>query len=441
MESLAAKIRRRLGAPPSLTQAPLVSAVVINRDGAPHLRRLLAGLADRTDYPRLELVLVDNASGDGSLELARGAEAPFPITILANPHNESFSAACNQGAAAARGELLLFLNNDIEPFEAGWLRELVACRLRRQAGIAGATLIQPNDRAPGGYGVQHRAMRLVERDGLLRADLHGRGDDPLGPGLGEDAETPIAAGACMLVERDLFERIGGFTPGFLYGGEDIDLGLKALDAGRSVVCSGRSLLIHRLGSTRATQDRAELQARQAANRRLLWERWGPRLRREYELDRLAGGGRWAAPGADPVAPPSRAEALALGFCLKSSEPAVPADDPLEALRDELARRGHRCTVLHGERTGDLRGFDCDVAVHLRGPARYLPRPSQLNVLWAPGSLEAAPPIERGRYALASDAGDPRRLLDAVLARAEQLAFPTRIGAAAGSPPAPVRSPG
>lgn len=427
MDSLAAEIRRRLGEPPALGEAPLVSIVVVNRDGVEHLRRLLAGLAKRTDYPGLELVLVDNASSDGSLDLARAVEAPFPIAILSNPHNESFSDACNQGAAEARGELLLFLNNDVEPFEAGWLRELLGCLRERRAGLVGATLLQPNERAPHGYVVQHRAMRLIERDDALRADLHGRGADPLGPELGKDAETPIAAGACMLIERSLFEGVDGFTHGFLYGGEDVDLGLKVLDAGRGVVCSGRSLLIHRLGSTRAQEDRERQRGRRAANRRLLWERWGPRLRREYELDRLAGGGLWAAPGEDSGAPPTREEATALGFCLRSSEPPAAGGDPLEALREELLRRGHRCVLLRGERIEDLAGFDHDVAVHMTGAARYVPRSSQLNVLWAPGSLTAAPLLEREGHDLASSAEDAAALLDETLALAERSDFPTRIG--------------
>jgi GT2 family glycosyltransferase len=431
MESPAAEIRRRLGPAPRLKRAPLVSIVVVNRDGAPHLRRLLAGLEAHTDYPSLELILVDNASGDESLDLVRAAEARFPITILANPHNESFSDACNQGSEAARGELLLFLNNDIEPFELGWLRELVACGLQEGVGIAGATLIQPREGRPGGYAVQHRAMRLRDEGGLLRADLHGRGDDPLGPGLGEDADTPIAAGACMLIERGLFQQVGGFTHGFFYGGEDIDLGLKVLEQGRRVVCSGRSLLIHRLGSTRAKTS-AERQAEIGrGNRRLLAERWGLRLRREYELDRLDDTGFWSAPGLGPAdGGPSREEALALGFCLKSSEPAAAGErDPLCRLRAELRRRGHRCVVLRGERVEDLAGFDHDVAVHVRGPARYLPRPSQLNVLWTIGDLDAPAPIERSRYDLVVTSKDVKSLIEAVLARAEQLGLPKRLRAA------------
>ncbi|HET8863787.1 MAG TPA: glycosyltransferase family A protein, partial [Solirubrobacterales bacterium] len=65
---LAAEIRGRLGPAPGLDRRPLVSIVVLNRDGEEHLRRLLAGLVEHTDYPDLELIVVDNGSSDGSVD-------------------------------------------------------------------------------------------------------------------------------------------------------------------------------------------------------------------------------------------------------------------------------------------------------------------------------------------------------------------------------------
>ncbi len=435
---LGAEARRRLGPPPSLAEWPLVSIVVPNRNGAEHLRRLLAGLESHTDYPGLELILVDNASTDESLALARSTPARFPISIVANPHNESFSDACNQGAALASGSLLLFLNNDVEPFEDGWLRELVACLRQREAGLVGATLLQPDERGSYGCTVQHRAIGLHEQDGLLRAELLGRGEEPLGEAFGEDVESPIPGGACMLIGRELFDAVGGFTHGFLYGGEDIDLGFEVLSQDASIVCAGRSLLVHRLGSTRAVErDRERHHEIGRGNRRLLWERWGPRVRREYELDRLAGGGLWVSRGtADPTAPPSRDEILRLGFVLHADcgvnhtgggstpQSASVSDTEVERVCAEMEKRGHRYLVLRREEIDDLRGMEYDVAVHLTGPRRYVPKPGQLNVLWNPAGLDAVP-VADPRYDLVTDAG-PGELIDAVLARAEALGWPTRL---------------
>lgn len=278
---LAAEIRRRLGSPPELPDWPLVSIVVPNRDGAAHLRRLVPGLVERTDYPSLELIVVDNASTDDSLELIRAVEAPFSISVVANANNESFSDSCNQGAELATGELLLFLNNDTEALERGWLRELVACLYKTGAGAAAATLLCPDSEHHAsfrhGYGVAHRGLAFREEDGMVHPVLHGWEEDPLDERLGESPERPAVAAACLLVHRGAFDEVGGFTHGFLYGGEDVDLCLKLRRAGWTVVCSGRSVAIHYPVSTRRTLPFEQAREMKLANLRLLWERWGPRL--------------------------------------------------------------------------------------------------------------------------------------------------------------------
>jgi O-antigen biosynthesis protein len=284
LDQLATEIRRRLGPPLELPDWPSVSIVVLNRDGAGHLRRLLPGLVERTEYPDLELILVDNASADDSLDFTRTFEAPFSIQILANAQNESFSDACNQGAELASGELLLFLNNDMEPFERGWLRELVACLRETEAGAVAATLICPEAEHRAsfrhGYGVAHRGLELREEGEEVHPALYGWEEDPLDERLGEDTERPAVAAACLLVDRQVFGEVGRFTHGFFYGCEDVDLCLKLREAGHTVVCSGRSIVIHHPVSTRRTIPFERAKELKRANLSLLQERWGPRLRRE-----------------------------------------------------------------------------------------------------------------------------------------------------------------
>lgn len=446
LDMIGSEVRERLGPPPELDAWPLVSIIVLHRDGVELLRRLLAGLVKRTDYPALELILIDNGSSDGSLDFMRRVEAPFPISILANAHNESFSDACNQGAELASGELLLFLNNDVEPFEPGWLRELVACLRGSGAGAVSATMITPD--AAAGYPVQTRQIRIrgsgddIGIDGGVRRNLFD-------PGFGEDAESAVAIGASVLIDPELFRRVGGYTHGFVYGNEDIDLFFKLQAQGLEFVYSGRSIAIHRPRSTREkllTDDSGA----QSRNSRLLVELWGARVWREYHLARLSGGGRWAAPEAcDASAPPTLEEVLALGFCLVTDGTAGAAGAALGALEAALRRRGHRCLRLTGDASDDRRGLFYDVAVHIRGRARFVPKPGRLNVLWIPDELEAVTGIECRRYDMAAtpqaasavqlrrDSGttpvralDPERpaddLIDAVLARADEIGHPLRI---------------
>lgn len=389
--TLAAEIRRRIGPVPADGDPPLVSIVVLNRDGAHLWRRLLRGLVEWTEYSRFELIVIDNASGDDSLELVRRAEAPFPITIVANHHNESFSDACNQGAELARGELLLFLNNDVEPFEPGWLSELVACLRASSAGAVSATLVcldEEHERSfAHGYGVQHRGLEFHEEDGMIHPRLRGWEADPLDEQLGEDDEPPALAAACVMVERAAFEQVGGFTHGYVYGAEDIDLCLKLRAAGLRVICSGRAVAIHHPVSTRRAAPFEEERARKLANRLVLWRHWGPGLRREYELSRQAAGeGEWP-----------------LGFCLEAADLEAVLD--MEEIRAELERQGYRCLLLAGDRSEDPLGLNYEVAVHVRGRLRYVPYPARLNVLWDVQPAGRVPELERSRYDLVLTGAD------------------------------------
>lgn len=390
--------------------------VVLNRDGAGMLGRMLTGLVEQTDYPGFELIVVDNGSTDDSLDLVRRVDAPFPISIVANPHNESFSDGCNQGAALARGDLLLFLNNDVEPFERGWLRELVACRQASEAGAVAATLVcldEEHERSfPCGYGVQHRGLAFREEGGMIHPVLDGWEADPLDAELGEDAERQAVAAACVLVGREAFERVGGFSHGYVYGAEDVDLCLKLRSAGFPVLLSGRSIAIHHPVSTRRAAPFEEERARKLANRLVLWERWGPQLRCEYELGRRGGEGDWP-----------------LGFCIKAADPATAPD--LVALRAALESPGHRCLVLEGERAEDALGLNYEVALHVWGGIRYVPRPSQLNVLWVADAAGAPLAAERSAYdfVLSGDEapeGLVSCLLNAVEAAASGIGFRRRI---------------
>lgn len=395
MPEPAAEIRRRLGPSPELPEWPLVSIVVLNRNGVDHLRRLLTGLIECTDYPALELILVDNCSSDGSLDYMCTVEAPFPISILANHHNESFSDANNQGAELAAGELLLFLNNDTEPFEPGWLRELVACRRESGAGAVAPTLIQadPDGRSASGYAVQQRGLVTRTRHGgrTLTSGFRDHLADPLGGTLGADVDSLAVAAACMLIPRDAFESVGGFSHGYLYGGEDVDLSFKLRSAGLRVICSGRSLLIHAQSSIWETAGSDQIREWARGNRRVFLEHWGPRARREFELARADGSAA------------SRAEAEALAYCLEAGDPPGEADERtrelLEALHRVLRDRGHRCLVASGGENDDLRTLECDVAVHFRGRARHAPRPGQLSVLWSVGELDGLSAIECSHYDL------------------------------------------
>ncbi|HLM51796.1 MAG TPA: glycosyltransferase [Solirubrobacteraceae bacterium] len=386
---IAPEVRAAAGAPPERDAWPLISIVVPTRDGRSLLERLVAGLAEATDYPALELVVVDDGSADGSVSWLGEAVLPFPVTLLPQGRNRSFAAACNRGAAAARGNLVLFLNNDVEPVEDGWLKRLVAGLEEARAGAAGAILVDPattSDRGRAGA-VQHRDLVLWPRDDALRIDLRGRGGDLAGA-LGPDRRVGAVAAACVLVRHTDFDGVGGFSELFEYGLEDADLCFKLAAAGRPVLASGTAVLGHRAVSTRRAAPDVAGRAVQDANRRLLLERWGPRLRREYALDVAAGTGVWR----DPVVAPAP-------FSAEITYRVLTDDPDLEAHARRLAKhlRKHGRPATAGE--GGWAWLLDDVVVRVdRGPARHPVLRGRTCVLLR---LEGPPPpeLEAGRYDL------------------------------------------
>ena len=295
---LAGRLRERLGPPPERERWPSVSAIVPTRDGLGHLRRLFAGLVAHTHYPALEVVVVDNASGDGTLAYLRSLRTPFPVHVVASEENLSFAHANARGAERASGELLLFLNNDVEPFEPGWLKELVVALDDERVEAAGATLLHPEDSLrigePEGQEpfIQHRAIRFRWQDGMVKGFNHGDGESLWEEAFGSELRAPAVTAACMLIAREHFERVGGFGAGYRYGTEDVDLGLKLLVGGAESAGVGRSVLFHRESSSQNRASRDFRRLNRLENRRLFLECWGPHTLREYRLARLRSDPFW-----------------------------------------------------------------------------------------------------------------------------------------------------
>ena len=293
-DALATRLRDRLGPPPERERWPSVSIIIPTRDGRHHLERLFAGLIEHTRYPELEVVVVDNASSDGTLAYLETLETAFPVHVLATGEDLSYAQANARGVARAGGELLLFVNNDIEPFEEGWLKELVCALQGEGVGAVGATLLHGEDlaRPVGEPRVQHRAIRFRWQEGTLKAFNEGDGDALWEGPVGVELRAPAVTAACMLISRDSFTRVGGFGNSYHYGTEDVDLGLKLLASGAESAGVGRSVLLHRESSSQNRASRDFRRLNRLENRRLFLESWGPQVLREYRLARLRGDSFW-----------------------------------------------------------------------------------------------------------------------------------------------------
>ena len=229
-----------------------VSIIIPNRNAAEVLEQCVHGVSERTNYAQTELVIVDNGSTDPAvLRLYRSLESRRQGRIVPFDRPFNFSAACNAGAAAASGDLLLFLNNDVEVIEPEWLDELVRWAQRPEIGIVGAKLLYP-DRM-----IQHAGV--VFGVGLVghifaRAPEHTCGLF----GSSECYRNYLAVtGACQMMRRDVFKQLGGYDERFRLSFSDVVLCMEAWKAGYRVVYTPFARLIHHESYTRKRQDSAE----------------------------------------------------------------------------------------------------------------------------------------------------------------------------------------
>jgi GT2 family glycosyltransferase len=270
----------------------LVSILILTRDGAETLGRLLQSL-DRTIYRAFEVVVVDNGSTDGTAEVLNIARS-YAITTVRNEQNSSFSAGNQQAVEVAAGELLLFLNDDVVPVNDGWLGSLVdAIESGEDVVAAGAVLLYParGDLATD-LSVQHQGIRLGFRNKAVHAFNMGA-NDPIGEMLAGTVDVPAATAAALLVRTDRYTEVGGFSSGYVYGTEDVDLCLRLKELGR-IVIAGEAILYHYESTTQSRVGSDISRINRLGNWQQFSEVWGPRATRSATRDRLTGAGSWTS---------------------------------------------------------------------------------------------------------------------------------------------------
>jgi GT2 family glycosyltransferase len=250
---------------------PRCSIVIPVHDRAGLTRRCLEAILGDPPRTSFEIVVVDDASADETPELL--SRQPETVRSLRRDANGGFAVACNDGAAMARGELLVFLNNDTEP-RTGWLDALVA-HADAHPGVAavGAKLLFPDDT------VQHAGV-VICQDGRPRHLYAGFPADH--PAVQKPRAFQAVTAACMLVRREWFERAGGFDPAFRNSLEDVDLCLRLREAGAEVHYCPGSVVTH-LESASRGRGSQDVQH----NFGLFQERWAGRVQRDdlhYYID-------------------------------------------------------------------------------------------------------------------------------------------------------------
>jgi GT2 family glycosyltransferase len=228
---------------------PLVSIIIPTKNNLHYLRRCITTLLEKTDYPRCEIVLMDDHSTDPAVQAyyteLRGQVANLRI-VENEPGSFNYSRVNNLGARQAGGELLLFLNNDVEILTPDWLSELVRWVQEPGVGMAGARLLYPDG------AIQHAGI-VIGMTGHANHVFAGKVPVQRGPFLTPDTLRNVSAvtGACMLVRRTVFEQVGGFNEELSLVFNDVELCLRVINSGWRVVYAPAAALIHYEGRSRA----------------------------------------------------------------------------------------------------------------------------------------------------------------------------------------------
>ena len=221
-------------------------------------QQCLTALASATTEVSFEVIIVDNGSTDGTKEFL--GELKGDVQVIQNEENLGFAKACNQGAQAARGKYLVFLNNDTIP-QAQWLNPLVSeVDEHPEVGIVGSKLLYADG------SVQHAGVIFMRS--ITTAYHIYRSALSTDPGVNQRRVFQAVTAACMLIRRELFEEAHGFDEAFINGFEDVDLCLKVREKGYQVIYQPRSVVYH-LESQTPGRNEYEKQ-----NSQLLKERWG-----------------------------------------------------------------------------------------------------------------------------------------------------------------------
>lgn len=233
----------------------LTSIIIVAADSGPLLHdcvgRVLASDAS------LDVIVIDNASADGVPEAIESAYAADPrLRTVRNVDNIGFGPACNQGAAIAHGDVLVFLNPDCE-LPTTFVRDARACLdAHANIGLLGVTVCAPDGTPARGNRRRAPSLRraLASVSGLAR--LESRWPALAGVEMPVYSDTPSAtetveavSGACMTLPRAVFERVGGFDEGYFLHAEDLDLCHRVRDVGLQVAIAHAIHVIHERGSS------------------------------------------------------------------------------------------------------------------------------------------------------------------------------------------------
>ncbi|MBN1373039.1 MAG: glycosyltransferase family 2 protein [Anaerolineaceae bacterium] len=280
--------------------SPLISLLICTRDKPDFLARCLGSIFSRSSYSNFEVVLIDNGSRrKETLDLVESwrNREPERFQCVRVEQEFNFSVLNNLASEQANGELLVLLNNDTEVVTTNWLEQMAAEALRPEAGCVGNLLLYPNGR------IQHAGIVC----GVQAMATHAYKDEQktakgyLNQLLVKHNVLAVTA-ACLMVQKELYQRLGGLDEAFAVAGGDIDFCVRAYRAGKFNLVLPQVRLYHYESATRGFEDSPEKLLRMQKEYELLKMRWPDLMARDPfynpQLDKMGRhriGQEYAAP--------------------------------------------------------------------------------------------------------------------------------------------------
>ena len=273
-----------------------LSVVIVSYNTAELLRGCLSSIFAQTSGISFEVVVVDNASTDGSAAMV--AEQFPAVELVTLGENLGFARACNLGAERARGRDLLLLNPDTVVLDGALHRLAAFARAHPEAGICGGRTLAADGSldpssclgAPSPWSLTCYALglsTLFRRSRLFNPEWLGRWD------RGSVRHVDVVTGCLLLLSRRLWEELGGFDDRFFMYGEDVDLCLRASALGYRPTITPEATVVHRVGSSSPSRS-AKKQMVLRGKVTVITKHWAPAAARFGRRMLLLGVGLRAA---------------------------------------------------------------------------------------------------------------------------------------------------
>ena len=256
---------------------PLISIVIPNKDHIDDLKRCITSIRERSTYDNYEIIIVENNSeSEVIFDYYRSIECDN-IRIVRYEGRFNYSKICNLGVANAKGEYILLLNNDVQVITVNWLEEMLMYAQRSDVGAVGAKLYYANKT------IQHAGVVIGLGAHRTAGHTHyGQSRENLGymGRLCYAQDVSAVTGACLMVKRSLYEKVGGLDESFEVSLNDVDLCLKLRHEGLLNVFTPFAELYHFESISRGLDDNGEKAKR--------YEEESARFREKWKQDLEAG---------------------------------------------------------------------------------------------------------------------------------------------------------